>query len=44
MESEIRSNILVVDDRSENLFLIEATLDNLDVNLIMAESGSEALS
>ena len=43
MESEIRSNILVVDDRSENLFLIEATLDNLDVNLIMAESGTEAL-
>lgn len=43
-EPEIKPNILVVDDMKENLFLIEVILKNLDVNLILAGSGLEALS
>ena len=43
-EPEIKPNILVVDDIKENLFLIEFILNNLDVNLILAGSGLEALS
>ncbi|MFL0196246.1 diguanylate cyclase [Clostridium sp. WILCCON 0269] len=37
-------NILIVDDRPENLFVLESLLDNMDCNIIKAESGSEALS
>jgi PAS domain S-box-containing protein len=36
-------NILVVDDRRENLRALEAILKPLDQNLIMASSGAEAL-
>ncbi|MFA9370731.1 MAG: response regulator [Labilibaculum antarcticum] len=43
-EQEIKPNVLVVDDIKENLFLIKTVLKNLDVNLILAESGLEALS
>ena len=43
-EPEIKPNILIVDDNKVNLFLIKTILKNLDVNLILAESGLEALS
>jgi signal transduction histidine kinase len=36
-------NILLVDDRSENLLALEATLSYLEQNLIKANSGREAL-
>ena len=36
-------NLLIVDDRSANLMLMEAVTKVLDVNLIMAQSGLEAL-
>jgi len=36
-------NILLVDDRPENLFALEALLEAPDVNLISANSGNEAL-
>jgi hypothetical protein len=38
-----KANILLVDDRRENLIALEAILDKLDLNLIMVTSGSEAL-
>jgi len=36
--------ILAVDDREENLITIQAILDDLDVSIITASSGNEALS
>lgn len=39
-----RANILVVDDLEDNLLLIKVILDKLDVNLILAKSGPEALA
>ena len=36
-------NILVVDDSLENLIFLEATILNMEANLIMALSGHEAL-
>ena len=36
-------SILVVDDRSENIDLVEAVLSGLDLNLLKATSGEEAL-
>lgn len=44
LKSDLKANVLVVDDIRENLLLIEAILKKLDVNLIFAESGKEALS
>jgi len=44
MESPAKVNILLVDDRSENLVALEAILEDLDRNLIKANSGKEALS
>lgn len=43
IKSKIKPNILVVDDIPENLFLIKSILNVLDVNIILANSGSEAL-
>lgn len=37
-------NILIVDDRPENLLVLESILDNMDCNIIKATSGNEALS
>ncbi|ERS13096.1 response regulator [Alloalcanivorax xenomutans] len=39
-----KQNILVVDDRQENLVAMEAVLEGEDRNLIMAKSGDEALA
>jgi signal transduction histidine kinase len=36
-------NLLIVDDTEENLILLEAVIKKLEVNLIKARSGSEAL-
>ena len=36
-------NILLVDDRPENLLVLKATLGSLGVNLVEAQSGKEAL-
>jgi two-component system, sensor histidine kinase len=41
--SENRVNLLLVDDRPENLLALEAILEPLGQNLIRAESGEEAL-
>jgi signal transduction histidine kinase/CheY-like chemotaxis protein len=43
-DPDIKPNILIVDDIKDNLFLIKVILKNLDVNIILAESGLEALS
>src|SRR4051794_28684964 len=36
-------NILLVDDREENLISLAAVLDNPEYNLVRAQSGREAL-
>lgn len=38
------AKILIVDDRRENLFVLESLLEDLDVELVRAESGNEALA
>jgi response regulator RpfG family c-di-GMP phosphodiesterase len=38
-----KANILLVDDREENLIALEAILSSLDQNMIRARSGEEAL-
>src|ERR1044071_2589046 len=37
------ANILIVDDRPEKLVALEAVLADLDVNVVKAESGKDAL-
>jgi signal transduction histidine kinase len=43
MSSEHPINILLVDDRTENLLALAATLEPLGYNLVKASSGQEAL-
>ncbi len=43
MTSEIKANILLVDDRPENLLAMETILEDLGQNLLRAGSGHEAL-
>ena len=38
-----KSNVLIVDDRPENLLRLTTMLDGLDINIILASSGNEAL-
>lgn len=40
----VRPNILIVDDRKENLLATERVLRSLDTNIFKATSGNEALS
>lgn len=40
----MKQNILIVDDQRPNLVALEATLAELDINIIAATSGPEALS
>ncbi len=37
-------NILIVDDRPENLLVLESVLENMNCNIIKALSGNQALS
>jgi diguanylate cyclase (GGDEF)-like protein len=43
MKAEEKVNILIVDDRSENLLTLEAIIDNEEYRLMKAHSGEEAL-
>jgi two-component system, sensor histidine kinase and response regulator len=42
--ASVRPNILIVDDRQENLFATEKVLRTLDAGILKAMSGNEALS
>ncbi len=44
LKSDLKPNVLVVDDILENLLLIGTILKKLGINLIFAQSGIEALS
>ncbi|MCG8634126.1 MAG: response regulator [Desulfobacterales bacterium] len=44
MTDSTKPNILIVDDKPQNLISLEAILENPDVNIIKADSGNAALS
>jgi len=44
MKPEVKPNVLIVDDAEASLYLLETILKELDVTLIKARSGLEALS
>ena len=44
MKNKNDVNILIVDDRTENLLVLESLLENIDCNIIKATTGNEALS
>ena len=39
MKNKNDVNILIVDDRTENLLVLESLLENIDCNIIKATSG-----
>src|SRR6185295_5894971 len=43
MSQQEKPNLLLVDDRPENLLALEAILDDLEFNIVTANSGKEAL-
>src|SRR6187399_2694105 len=43
MNENARANVLIVDDRPENLLALEAILEPLESDLVRAASGEEAL-
>lgn len=44
MNNKSDVNILIVDDRQENLLVLESLLEDMNCNIIKATSGNEALS
>ncbi len=44
MNEIVRTNVLIVDDRPENLLALESLLENPSLNILKANSGNEALS
>lgn len=44
MQNESFANILIVDDKPENLLVLEGLLESMDCNIMKASSGNEALS
>lgn len=44
MKQKDSINILIVDDRAENLLVMESILENTECNIVKAISGNEALS
>jgi PAS domain S-box-containing protein len=43
MSHQEKPNLLLVDDRPENLLALEAVLDDMEFNIVTANSGKEAL-
>src|SRR5580704_8821624 len=43
VRSDLRTNVLLVDDQVSNLVALEAMLEGLGQNLVRARSGTEAL-